>query len=805
MPATSCPALGAPGGGPDTVKTTRFRSILAAALLVAMALAAYWPATGCGYIWDDDAYVVENEALRSAGGLWDIWTDVWETPQYYPLVHSTYWLEYHLWGLNPAGYHVVNILLHALGAVLLWRVLALLRLPGAWVAAAVFALHPVHVESVVWITERKNVLSGVFYLAAALAYLHYALRPGADEGRGRSWWLYATGLVLFVCALLSKTVTCSLPAAMLLVLWWKRGRVAWRDVGALVPFFVLGIAFGLWTAWLERYRVGAVGPEFDLTLIERCLIAGRALWFYAAKIVWPASLAFIYPRWVIDAGIWWQYLFPAGAAAAVGALWLTRKRLGRGPLAAVLFFAGTLLPALGFFNVYPHIYSFVADHFQYLASVGIIALVVSLGFGAAGRLGRRGSQAAAVAAAVVLAALGAVSWRQARVYTDLETLWRDTLHKNPGAWIAHNNLGNVLQVDGRTDEAIDHYREALRFAPQYAEGYLNLCSALQRQGRFDEAINYGREALRVDPDDPEAHNNLGGALLSRGDVDEAIVHLRRAIELRPGFASAHGNLGLCLRSQGDLDRALDHFHRAVELQPDDAMLQANLGVGLYDLGAHRPAIQHLRRAVELRPGNADMHYTLGLAWQAAGDLETAVSHYRRCLELNPDRPGARASLGASLAGLGRYDESMACYRAILRERSDDAEAHHALGSALIATGQLGEGLTHLQEAVRLRPDWPVALNDTAWILATFGAYLQPDEAVRLAERANELTENPDANMLDTLAAAYAAAGRFEQAVAAAQAALDRAAAGDDPLLEQEIAVRLESYRRGEPYVVGSAP
>jgi hypothetical protein len=193
MPATSCPALGAPGGGPDTVKTTRFRSILAAALLVAMALAAYWPATGCGYIWDDDAYVVENEALRSAGGLWDIWTDVWETPQYYPLVHSTYWLEYHLWGLNPAGYHVVNILLHALGAVLLWRVLALLRLPGAWVAAAVFALHPVHVESVVWITERKNVLSGVFYLAAALAYLHYALRPGADEGRGRSWWLYATG------------------------------------------------------------------------------------------------------------------------------------------------------------------------------------------------------------------------------------------------------------------------------------------------------------------------------------------------------------------------------------------------------------------------------------------------------------------------------------------------------------------------------------------------------------------------------------------------------------------------------------
>jgi len=633
-----------------------------------------------------------------------------------------------------AGYHVVNILLHALGAVLLWRVLALLRLPGAWAAAAVFALHPVHVESVVWITERKNVLSGVFYLAAALAYLHYALRPDAGEGRGRSLWLHATGLVLFVCALLSKTVTCSLPAAMLLVLWWKRGRIARRDVVALVPFFVLGIAFGLWTAWLERYRVGAVGPEFDLTLIERCLIAGRALWFYAAKIVWPASLAFIYPRWIIDTGTWWQYLFPAGAAAVVGALWLTRKRLGRGPLVAVLFFAGTLLPALGFFSVYPHIYSFVADHFQYLASIGVIALLVGAGFGWAGRLGGRGPQTAAVISAVVLAALGVLSWRQARVYTDLETLWRDTLHKNPEAWIAHNNLGIVIQADGRTDEAIEHYREALQHAPQYVQAYVNLGGALQAQGRFDEAIDVGREALLIEPDDPRALNNLGGALLSRGEFDEAILHLRRAIELRSDFASAHGNLGLCLRGKGDLDTALNHFRRAVELQPDDAGLQANLGIGLYDLGAHRPAIQHLRRAIELRP--------------------------------------------------------------------DDAELCHALGSALIATGQPGEGLTHLREAVRLRPDWPVALNDTAWILAAFVAYLQPDEAVRLAERARELTDDPDANMLDTLAAAYAAAGRFEQASATAQAALQRAAAEGNPSLEQEIAVRLELYRRGEPYVVG---
>jgi tetratricopeptide (TPR) repeat protein len=784
------------------VKTTRLRFVLAPILLVAMALAAYWPATDCGFIWDDDKYVVENEALRSAEGLRDIWFDVRATPQYYPLVHTSYWLEYHLWGVNPAGYHVVNIFLHALGAILLWRVLALLRLPGAWVAAAVFALHPVHVESVVWITERKNVLSGVFYFAAALVYLRYALGRGDREGGGRRPWLHAAALGLFACALLSKTVTCSLPAAILLVLWWKRGRITRRDVVPTIPFFALGIAAGLLTIWLEQEQVGAVGPDFDLTLIERCLIAGRALWFYAAKLVWPHPLIFIYPRWIIDAAVWWQYVFPAAAAAVVVALWLARSRIGRGPLVAVLFFAGTLVPALGFFNVYPHIYSFVADHFQYVASVGVIALVVGLGSTAAGRLGPRGAPVAAVVSVVVLAVLGTLSWRQARVYTDLETLWRHVLSRNPGAWIAHNNLGTVLRADGRVEEAIDHFREAMTLAPQHAKAYVNLGGALRGQGRVDEAIEYCREALRVQPGDPMALNNLGAALLDRGDVDEAILHLRRALEHRPNFAHAHGNLGACLWARGDSDLALNHFRRAVELLPDDADLRANLGMGLYELGALGPAADHLRRAVELRPTSADLHYRLGIVLQANDDLEGAMSHLRQALDLDPDHAAARAGLGAALAALGRFDEAIGCYRAILRSRFNDPEAHHALGSALIMTGRLDEGLPHLREAVRLKPDWTVALNDTAWILATFGAHRQPAEAVRLAERANELTDDPDANLLDTLAAAYAAAGRFEEAVTVGEAARERALAEGDADLELEIARRLELYRRGESYVEG---
>lgn len=343
-------------------------------LLAVSVFIAYQPVLRGGFIWDDDDYVTNNWTLHDFNGLKHIWFDTQATPQYYPLVHTTFWLEYHAWKLNPVGYHVVNVLLHALGSILLWRVLKRLELPGAWLAAAVFALHPVNVESVAWITERKNVLSAVFFFAAAWAYLRFA---GESEGKKRrwSWWLAA--LCLFVCALLSKTVACSLPAVLLLVRWWKKKRLQAGDVLPMVPFFIAGLWLGLQTARLEEHHVGASGAEWSFSLGERCLIAGRALWFYAGKLVWPVKLTFVYPRWQMDAGIWWQWLFPAAALAIVATLWFARKRIGRGPLVAVLVFAGALFPALGFVNVYPMRFSFVADHFQYLASIGIIVLVTN--------------------------------------------------------------------------------------------------------------------------------------------------------------------------------------------------------------------------------------------------------------------------------------------------------------------------------------------------------------------------------------------------------------------------------------------
>ncbi|MEJ2431379.1 MAG: hypothetical protein P8075_21060 [Deltaproteobacteria bacterium] len=321
-------------------------------LLLFLTLLAYVPAMQGGFIWDDDSYVTENQTLRSLEGLEKIWVQPNSTPQYYPLVFSSFWLEYKLWGLNPTGYHLVNILLHALSALLLYRLLVYLNVPGAWLAAAVFALHPVHVESVAWVAERKNVLSGFFYFSSAFCLFRFF----GLAGEGAS----------------------TLPAAMLLVLWWKRGSVKGRELAALAPFFALGLAMGLATAWLEKHHVGAMGSQWDLSLVESFLVAGHALWFYLGKLVWPRELIFNYPRWQVDASIWWQYLYPAGVVLVVVILWLYRKRLGRGPLVGVLFFCGTLFPALGFLDVYPFRYSYVADHFQYLASVGLIVLLVGL-------------------------------------------------------------------------------------------------------------------------------------------------------------------------------------------------------------------------------------------------------------------------------------------------------------------------------------------------------------------------------------------------------------------------------------------
>jgi tetratricopeptide (TPR) repeat protein len=574
---------------------------LFAGLLVAMTLVVYRPVLDNGFIWDDDDYVVDNPTLRTAEGLRRIWLDYGATPQYYPMVHSTFWVEYQLWQLEPVGYHVVNVLLHALGVVLLWRLLSLLELPGAWLAAAIFAVHPVNVESVAWITERKNVLSGVFYLASLFAYIRSAAVGNDAMVDPRSGRFYALSLVSFACALLCKTVTGSLPAVILLVLWWKRGRIGWAEARPLLAFFVLAAGFGALTVQLETQHVGAVGRDWDLSFVDRCLVAGRALWFYAFKLLWPAQLVFNYPRWEIDAGRWLSYCFPAAVLVAVAALWAARRRIGRGPLVAVLAFAGTLFPALGFFDVYPMRYSFVADHFQYLASPGLIALFAAGAATAAARIFRGRTEPAAVAAAILLVVLGALTWRQTQVYGDLETLWRDTLAKNPDSWMAHVNLGVIVEDRGQVEEAVRHYRESLRIQPVQHEAYNNLGSVLRTRGEFDEAIAQLRRSLDVKPDYIFAYNNLGLVYHDRGEYGEAVRHFQRSLEIHPDFAAAHTNLGITLAAQGKWGEAIQHHREALRIEPDLPQAHTNLATALIERGEIDEAIAHLLRAVQLLP------------------------------------------------------------------------------------------------------------------------------------------------------------------------------------------------------------
>ena len=567
--------------------------VLPALGLFLLTLLAYLPALGNGFVWDDDDYVTANPTLRSLAGLARIWLEPGAVPQYYPLTFTTLWLNYQIGGAAPFGYHLVNVLLHATSAVLLWRVLRALSVPGALVAAALFAVHPVHVESVAWATERKNTLSGVLYLGSMLAYLRFAgigtsprAAIGGDtaasarfvaEGSTATW---ALALVLFLLGLLAKTVVCTLPAALVLLLWWQRGRLVARDLARLAPFFVLGGALALVTVRMESGHVGAVGRDWDLSFVERTLIAGRAIWFYLGKLVWPSPLIFFYPRWTIDAGAAWQYVFPLAAAGAAVALWLVRARIGVAPLVAWLLFVVTLGPALGFVNVFPMRYSFVADHFQYLASIAPLALVAGAGTLAVRRGGPALRRAGIAAAVLAIGTCAVLTARQTRVYADLRTLWTDTLAKNPAAWMAHNNLGLMLFGEGRTDEAMAHYRAAIDVKPDDAFARNNLGRALASLGRLEDARVAFVEAVRLEPGNAEAWSNLGNVHAAAGRYDAARDAYERSIAARPSFADAYGNLGNVLLLTGRRDEAIAAYERALRIDPDFADARRNLAVAL---------------------------------------------------------------------------------------------------------------------------------------------------------------------------------------------------------------------------------
>ena len=667
------PVAAAASSSTASSSAATLREIAAYALLFCATLAAYAPALNGGLLWDDDGHVTKP-ALQSLHGLWRIWFEFGATQQYYPLLHSAFWVEHRLWGDAVLGYHLTSVVLHALSACLLVAILRYLRLPGAWLAGFLFALHPVCVEAVAWISEQKSTLSAVFYLAAALCYLHF------DRSRRRPQYFLA--LALFVLALLSKTVTATLPAALLVVLWWRRGRLDWKlDVIPLLPWFALGAAAGLVTEYVEKTFVGARGAEFALTLLQRCLLASRAIWFYLGKLIWPADLTFIYPRWTLDSAAWWQYLFPLGVLALLAPLlWLAVKKGRRGPLAGFLFFVGTLFPALGFFNVYPFIYSYVADHFQYLASLGVI-VPAAVGLTIAARRIPLAYVQRVCAAGALLAALSVLTWRQSGIYQDAQTLYRVTLARNPDCWLAHNNLGSeLLEMPGQSSEAIYHFEAALRLQPNYPQTYNNLGIALSNiPGRLPEAIGDFETAVRIQPDYAQAQNNLGLALSSMpGRLPEAIGHFEAALRAKPDYAQAHNNLGSALSNTvGRSQDAIAEYEAALRIQPDFPQAHYNLANALADI---------------------------------PGRLAEAIAEYQEALRLQPDNPRAHNNLGTALSSMpGRLPDAIAEYQAALRIQPDFADAHYNLGTALSKTpGRLPDAISEYEAALRINPNFEPA-------------------------------------------------------------------------------------------------
>ena len=632
--------------------------LLLALLLAVTTLLAYQPAWHGGFIWDDDAYITNNELLTAPDGLRRIWFSLDSPSQYFPLVYTMFRFERAWWGLSPTGYHFVNILLHLANALILWSLLARLRVPGAWLAGAIFALHPVQVESVAWITERKNVLMGLFFLLTIRAWVEFV-----DKQTKHRWFFYVLALLLYALALFSKTTACTLPAALLLILWLQGRRINQRQLVQLVPFVVLALGMGLLTVWWERYHQGTRGPLFAISPPERLLIASRAIWFYLGKLFWPSNLTFIYPRWIVSPTHLLEYAWLAALGGLCAVISFARRYVGRSLEVAALFFVATLSPVLGFIMLYTFRYTFVADHYQYLASIGPIALA-SAGITTLAASFKESRHSIFGAAVCIVAALAVFTWRQSTMYADIEALWGTTIARNPGCWMAHNNLGIVLSQKGEIDEAIAHYRKTLEMSPDFADADYNLGNALLQKGEIDAAILHCQRAVTIQPNDPEAQVALGNALFQKGLIDESIVHYQKALAIRPYYVTAHYNLSSAFLKKGEIDKAILHCQAVLSIQPEHADAHTTLAAALLRKGEIGSAIEQYKKALEIAPRSVPA--LNNLAWILATYSDPAFRDGTKALELaqeanefsSRNNPVILRTLAAAHANVGQFSTAV---------------------------------------------------------------------------------------------------------------------------------------------------
>ncbi len=645
------------------------RAFIFALVLAAVTIFVYRPAWNGGFLWDDDVYITNNELLTAPDGLRRIWFSLNSPSQYFPLVYTTFRIEHGLWGLNSTGYHWVNLVLHIANALLVWLVLARLKVPGAWLAAAIFALHPVQAESVAWITERKNVLMGFFFLLTLLAWVAFV-----DGRTKRPWLFYGLALILYLLALSAKTTACTIPAALFLVLWLQRTPISWKRVFQIIPFLVLGVAMGALAMWWERYHQGTSRAVFTfLSPIERVLVASRAIWFYLSKLIWPSNLTFIYPRWDVAPTHLLNYSWPLAGVIACGALSFLRRYLGRGVEVTAGFFVATLSPVLGFIMLYTFRYTFVADHYQYLACIGPIALA-SAGLVSLADTFKNTRTLVLSAALGVVAVMATLTWRQAAMYGNIETLWRATLARNPGCWMAHNNLGIVLFGKNQLDDAIRHYRTTLEMQPDFWDADYNLGTALLGKGQVDEAIFYCDKAVRMQPNDPDAQVAFANALFQKKRIDDAIVHYQKAVAIRPDYFLARYGLSHALLERGALDTAIEHSRAALLIQPNNADCHTVLAVALDEKGQSAEAIEHYEKALEISPQSV---YALNnLAWLLATSPNAPLRNGAKAIQL--------AELADQLTG------------------GANALVLRTLAAAYAEGGQFGKAIENAQAAMKLQ-------------------------------------------------------------------------------------------------------
>ena len=692
-------------------------------MLILLVVVSYLPAMlWGGFVWDDVDHIPGEPALRDWAGLWRIWFVPGEVqePHYRPLTYTSFWLEHKLWGFAPAGYHVVNVLLHAANSVLLWRILLRLAVPSAWLVAAVFAVHPLHVESVAWTIERKDVLSGLFYLACILTWLRFlegsSARPPRSTKRagharsatssgalstGERAWRYGLALLLLAAGMLAKNMVVTLPAALVILHWWRSGRVSVRDLLWLAPFF--GVALSL--VAVDLWMVTAATPAaFGYSLVERALIASRAVWFYVGKLAWPADLAVVYPHWDVHAGDPLAWAGLGAAAALVGTLWFLRDRIGRGPLAGVAFFAVTLSPTLGFVDHTYMLFSFVADRYQYLAGIGVMAVVIGA---AAGRLPAARRTGAMGGAAVVLALLGALTWRQAGIYSDEVTFFRHVIAHNPNAAGAHLNLAKALIAQGRAEEAEAAARIAVAQRPDSHDAHVNLGVALSHLERLDEAEDHFRRAVEIAPGESSPLANLGVLLSRRNRLDEAETHLRRALEMAPRDLSVLGNLAKLLDIRQQPEASLALYDRLIARGAADAATYTTKGDLLYRLQRYDEAAAAWQRALAFDPGPAaafSLHLSLGrAAWTRDRSADAAAPHYERALRIDPSNLGVLADLASLRTAQERYEDALKLFRTAVEMAPETAKFHAGMGYALYRLGRADAAVERLERALALDP------------------------------------------------------------------------------------------------------